>query len=239
MHMFRGIPMNARDSAQGRLKNTLPTADGGQISVEAKGYMDLHNNNGDAWLPDGHAGKFTQVDLIAQYSRNFEQTRTGVVLGILSYILPTGGEITPAPGRGETREVFGTLTQDVLGLVDANVTLFYDIDEVEDFYANGGLSRFFPVTEKFGADAAVTLGYSGEDHSTWTYGVPTTTSSAAGFADLAAAVTAWYDHDENVSIFARVAYSTLVDDEIADWVEIGEGIDPDNTWFEAGILLSY
>jgi hypothetical protein len=214
---------------QGNANIDLPTKDGGTLSLGALGNVNLRNKNGGGWFPDGKAGKFTEVDLSASYSR--QVAGIDVRGGVETYVLPDGPEF-PFGVRGTTTEVFGAIGKDLAGFYP-QFTMHYDWDEVDGYYLESSLSRDFKLFEKLTAEASVGLGYSDKDHSDWTYGI-----AESGLADGRGSVTLFYDYDESTTFQLGVAYSTIIDKDLRDWFDIID-IEPDNFWITFGVGWSF
>lgn len=226
-YVRRGVVQNARGVVQSELDVTLPTVDGGQVDVDVWGNLDLRGDTGDAWLPDGHAGRFSQIDLTGSWSRSFE--RGDLTLGWRSYTVANGPEFPVGPRSG-TAELFATVGHDWRGYYPT-VTLFYDYDAVGDVYVNGRVVRWFRFDDpRLAGEASVSLGLSGADHSEWAYG-----AASAGFADLRASFDLHYVYDEITTYRFFVAGSTLVDGDLRDGVE-ALGIEPSNVWAGVGVV---
>lgn len=228
-YMHRGMVQVNDEVVQGEMRAHLPTTDGGTLTAIAFGNVNLNDDIGDSWFPDGKGGRVTETELGVSYSR--ELGPVSLTAGVLSYILPDGREF-PNGVRGSTTEVFGTVAGELLGFQPA-ITVHYDGDEVDGFYFNGSVRRPFSISDRFRADLGVSLGYSTRDEADWTYGIET-----AGFSDLKGEARLFYDHNDNTTFMLGVAGSTIVDDKIEDWFEVID-IESDNVWVFLGILWSF
>lgn len=231
--MHRGMVQNERGSFQTGGRIDMETKLGGDLSFSAIGNMDLKNDTGDAWFPDGHAGRFTSVELQAWYTRRVG--RLFFSAGIAPYLLPNGTEfIATAAGseRGETKELFVSVEAQLRNYVPS-FTIHYDFDEAEGFYVETGVARNFPINRRLRAEARVHGSYSDEDHSLWTYGL-----DESGFADFGASGALFFLWDESTEVRFSMATSTIVDSGLDEWFDL-VGIDSDNIWFSLGILWSY
>lgn len=245
----RGMVENDRGVLQGAGTARVPFRYGGAFGLKAWANLDLTNETGDAWMPDGHAGEITAVDLAGSYSR----TAGPVDLsgGVSSYVLPNGSEFLNGP-RGTTTELFATAGGDVLpksifGFYPL-MSLHYDVDEAEGFYLNGGVHKGFTLAGDLRLDLGVSLGYSSENHSRWTYG-----TAEEGFSDLRGTATLTYPLGEATIIAAGVAASTITDDDIRRWIEtraivrrrpgaldpFERGIDTDTVWYTLGVTHEF
>lgn len=222
---FRGQVFSDEPVIQSGARVGLATKDGGNLVVDYFGNTETREDNGNAWLPDGHAGKFSNVELQAAYSR-----RVGdfdITGGLTSYILPNGLEF-PNGERGETVELFVSASTEVAGVVPSLV-VHYDIDEVEDVYATVGVGKTLSLAEKLSLELNGQLAYSGEDASLWTYGI-----DVSGISDARVSAELNYDWDANTLLRAGINGSRIVDSELRDWFDI-LSIEQDNVWANIGI----
>lgn len=225
----RGMPQNAEGVGQIEGIVDLPARGDGTFRARTWGNLDLQNDVGDAWFGDGNGGKLTEVDLSASYLRSWGAF--DLAFGATSYVLPDGAFFPNGP-RGTTTEMFASVGHDIAGFYPMLV-VHYDVDEVDGFYANTGVSRGFDLGEKLSLAGEVALGYSNDDHSLWAYGI-----EEAGLADLRGTATATYLATLNTSVVLQLAASTILDSTIQDWFDDVLGIDSDNFWASIGIVWS-
>jgi hypothetical protein len=229
---FRGMTNVDAPVLQGDLAVALPTKlETGSIGVRAFANFDLENDVGDAWFPDGHAGEPSQIDLAATYSESYRGF--DITSGVISYALQNPDDFPFAGERGETKEVFVNVARLVFLDLVPSLSVHYDFDEVDDWYANAAVARAFPINADFEADASVSLGYSGEDASDWTYGFP-----ESGLADLRGTGRVSYFLDRNTTLHATLNASTIVDEDLRDWFDL-IGIDSDTVWVALGVTWGY
>ncbi len=229
----RGMPNVDAPVLQGEMALNLPGLGEDEYDLRAWGNMNLENDTGDAWFPDGHGGQFTESDLVGSYSRPLGEF--DLTAGIFYYGIADGAEFATGPAfgpRGPTAEVFASLSREVLGCLP-NLTIHYDFDEVEDFYIEGGVLKSLSLSERFGLDLAVNLGWSGADESLWNYGL-----DEAGFADLRGTAGLSYFLDDRTTLRALLAASTMVDSDLSDWFDV-IGIDPENVWAGLGVTWTF
>lgn len=234
--VHRGMTLVDRPVLQPKVAAELPTNWGDRVGVMVEASMDLRNNTGDAWFPDGHAGRFTQIEMQGIYRKSFGDV--SVAAGVHSYNLPNGTEFrfSGAGGeRGGTTEVFLLASATVL---EANpyVSLHYDFDEVRGGYYRGGLREDIPVGEKWAVKLDGSLGYVSEAQSAWMYAF-----DQAGLADLRGEIVLEYVYDPRTRISAGVHGSMIVDDDIDEWFDsLGpDGIDDDPIWFTLGVSWTF
>lgn len=240
----RGMVQVEKGVAQGELFADFPLAlpgsnsELGFLSLGTWANLNLQDDTGDAWFPQDQGGKFSEIDLTAQYSRSLDDLGIPVTMaaGLLAYVIPNGSEF-PNGVRGSTTELFvsahKTLFGDEIYSFTPSIRMDYDPDEVDGFYFRGGLSKGIPLGQMFQLDLGVHLGYSEENHSDWTYGV-----DEAGLADLRGSAAVSYFFDESTTVYLGVGASTIIDSEIRDWFDI-VGIDSDNFWVNLGVSWTF
>lgn len=226
-YVHRGMPQHRTGALQGQLDVRLPTKDGGALTVGTFGNMDLQDNAGRAWFPDGHAGRFSQIDYVGTWSRQFDDVN--VSAGLHNYNLPFGQTFPNGP-RSSTTELFVHASTELLG-AKPEVQLRYDFDQVDGFYGALGVSEDFELAERWTCTLRGSLGYSGSRQSEWNYGI-----RDSGFADLHGTVTVVYAFDAKTVIGVHADASTIVDSGIDDWFDV-IGTPQDNYW--AGLFVRW
>lgn len=223
--VHRGMTLVDNPVLQPSLAVGLPTTTGDMIGLRAEGSMELRDDTGGAWFPDGHAGRFTQIEMVGDYTTKLG----GVDLtgGVHSYNLPNGLEF-PNGERGGTNEVFLTASMEVLE-ARPYVWWHYDFDEVEGAYYRAGLREDFPLAESLTLEVDGSLGYASSAQSTWMYGI-----SESGFADLRGSIELVWAYDDRTKLTGGVHASMIVDDTIDEWFA-QLGIDDDPIWFTLGV----
>ena len=225
----RGMVQNEEAVAQGALRSTLATIDGGQILVSAWGNLDLRNATGDSWFSDNNGGRFSEVDFVAAYSRTIQAFTLSA--GVTNYVLPDG-TLFPNGPRGSTTELFAVAQMDVAGFVP-EVALHFDVDEADGFYGTLGVSRRFQLSEQFGLNLEARLGVTDGDHADWAYA-----TDESGFSDLRGTAEVDFRFDDRTTLFAGIGGSTIVDSDLEDWFDTIE-IDADNVWVAGGVRFRF
>ena len=233
-HMHRGMTQNENGGAQVGIDvdfpvKAIPGLDPGRIDVRAWGNADLTDDTGDAWFPDGHEGRFTEIHTMAAHTQRIGPV--AVQAGLFSYVLPNGPEF-PFGERGQTSEFFVTASTEVLGAIPA-LSVRYDFDEADDVYLLGSLTEEFPIGEDFAVRATGWLGYSGAGQSSWNYGL-----GESGFSDLGGEIALDYFFGERTTFEVKVSGSMIVDDELRDWFDL-IGIRRDNVWVTGGVRFVF
>jgi hypothetical protein len=225
--VHRGMTLVDNPVLQPRLSVAMPTVfgDTDRLQIDVEGSMELRNDTGGAWFPDGHAGRFTQFEMVGSYQRTFgDLTLRG---GLHSYNLPNGLEFQNGE-RGGTNEVFVLANMTVL---EANpyLAVHYDFDEVRGAYYRGGIAETIQINEKWAIDLDGSLGYVSEAQSAWLYGF-----DEPGLADLRGEVVLKYQYDARTSVRIGAHGSMIVDDQIDEWFTALR-IDDDPIWFSLGV----
>lgn len=233
-YVHRGMVQNEEGVMQSEAVMVLPAEKDGAIVARAWGNMDLSNDTGDAWLPDGHAGKFSQIDFNLLYVQSFENA--SVTAGFINYNLPNGLEF-PFGERGATSEflVEGQmqLSEKYFSIVPS-LAIHYDFDEVEGFYIRTGVERAFPINDQLTITSDLGLAWMDGDQAFWNFAEP----GSSGLGDLTLRGTAEYVIDDHTTATGFLAYSTLLASAYRDWFDL-IGINPDQFFLGLGVRWSY
>ena len=227
--VHRGMTQVDRPVLQPRLSIQLPTVDEDTIQIAARGNVDLSNSTGDAWFPDGHAGRFTSIDFFADYRKTIgDVTLRG---GVFNYNLPNGLEF-PNGERGATTEVFAVVSANVLEATPY-VSWHYDFDEVRAPYYRAGITESFDLGDGWTSVLDGSIGYATSAQSAWLYGI-----DESGFADLRGQAVVNWQVDPRTQLQAGVNGSAILDSTIDDWFS-QLGIDDDPIWFSLGVAWAF
>lgn len=224
--VHRGQTLVNRPVLQPTLQVESPTVDGGGMRLGIEANMDLRNNTGAAWFPDGHAGRFTQIEFIGSYTRTVGSV--DLEAGIHSYNLPNGLEFALGE-RGGTTEVFLTASTEVLE-ARPYASLHYDFDEVRASYLRAGVTEDFDLGEGFLLNLDGSLGYAASAQSAWMYGL-----DESGFADLRGTAEVSYQYDERTVLAFGLHGSTIVDQTLRRWFVNDLGFDADPIWVSLSV----
>jgi len=232
---FRGMTNVDAWVAQTEAIIDLPTkVEQGTLSVRAWANWDLENDAGDAWFPGGHAGEPSQIDTQVSYTETY--LGYDFTSGIVSYALQNGDDFARAPDgeRGETKELFFVVQRPTVWELVPALRVHYDIDEVEGWYWNASVSRGFPVREDMVVGSRVSLGYADADQADWLYGI-----DQGGLADLQLHGGLEYFLDQNTTLRLGLNFSTILEDDVRDWLEDDIDIDADAFWAALGVTWAY
>lgn len=182
------------------------------IAVEKGGFgfstWGSYNLTDDA--ANGNNEDFSEVDLTLSYARTVGQVE--LEGGVIDYLFPNTELVS-------TRELY--LSAGYTGLpVTPSVAMYYDVKEVDGFYATAGLSYSLAMCEKCTLDTGVSLGYGSSDYNAYYFQV-----DDEALNDLSAVASLTYAMTEKLSVTPGVAYSMMLDDEIKDAAEALYGDD--------------
>ncbi len=140
-YVWRGITFT--DGAVWQPSVTASNASGFAINVW--GNLDIDDAN-------DMSGEFNEIDLTASYG--FGTDAVSAEVGFIEYLFPN----TAFAG---TRELYVTVGWDMTA--SPSVSVYYDIDEVKDFYANVGVSFGGDVSDALAWSVDVSAGWAGDD----------------------------------------------------------------------------
>jgi len=202
------------------------------IDVSANGFAlnvwanyDLDDYNGLV-----EKNQFSEVDLTASYA--FKLGAIDASVGIVEYTFPT---TYPTANNGSpkevknTAEVFAGLAYDLGRGFVVSTKLFYDIDEVNDFYVTAGLAYSYSINDKTTLGLSGLISYAGQDFAQF-YTVNDTVDG--GFFNYALTASVKYMATEACGITASINYTDSMDDNVLP----SENVD---TTVFGGISLTY
>lgn len=160
------------------------------FSLNVWGSMDLDNTN-------DIAGDFVEVDITPSYG--FEVGIATLEVGLIEYLFPEFG--------GGTREVYVSSGFDVL--LSPSISLYYDLDEVEDFYAKVAIEYGRDINNDWSWSVAADAGYSGSDFAAFYSG-----GTESGWYDGNLSLTVTWAPRDSMSLGALIAYSGSLDDDV-------------------------
>ena len=217
-YVFRGVPFNEEPVLQLDATTWVRAGDDGMVSGTVWGNVDVRDSTGDAVLPDGNQGKFSEVDGIVDYARDFGDLAASV--GVIHYGFPDSA-------RSSTTEAYvGAVVEDVLGR--PSLTAFYDLDEVNGLYLAAAATHGWSLDELTDVSVRVSLGLVDGEQAEALYG-----SDRSGLADLVGSVTLTRVRSESTRLRLTAAVSTIVDQGLANDLE-ATGVDADHAWVSLG-----
>ncbi len=166
------------------------------LGINVWGNFDLDDYNGAV-----DENNFSEVDLTLSYSHSFNKLDTGV--GIIEYLFPAG-----LPG---TREIYGSLGYPIIGGFSAGLTIYYDVDEIHDYYADVAVDYSYDFSEALNLGIGASISYCGED---WANFYANTTGLDSGFHDYKLYASISYTINDAWSVGANINYTDSADDNV-------------------------
>ncbi|MBU4315706.1 MAG: MltA-interacting MipA family protein [Proteobacteria bacterium] len=161
------------------------------------------------------SGEFSEVDITLSYG--FDLEPMDITIGYIEYLFPT----TEDTGAVGTREIYASFGMDIIENLSTTLAIYYDVDEVEDIYANFSLGYSIALSDAASLDLGAGIGYAGDEY---------TADGNAGFYDYLLSAKLGYSVNDSLNLSAMVAYADSVDeDKLAD----------QDTHFFGGVGLAY
>lgn len=196
-YVWRGQVLNDRAVFQPGL-----TASAGGFSVNAWSSMNLDGTETD--------GEFTEMDWTVSYSQAVGPVELGA--GVVQYTFPNStieaedGTVSAYPG---TVEVFVSVGVDMW--LAPSLTMYYDVDEIEGFYAVASIGHSFEWTEKVAMDVSASLGFGDKDYNAGYFG-----HDQAALNDLVLGAALPMAITENIRLIPSVSVMMLPDSSLGD-----------------------
>lgn len=144
------------------------------------------------------SGEFSEVDLTLSYSHTFGSVDTSI--GVIEYLFPAGGD--------STTELFITGGMDFGAGFSGALELYYDIDQVEDYYITASIGYGYDFNEQTALELGGLISYAGEDFAAFYAG-----GTDSGFFNYLLSATLSYSPAENWSVGASINFSDSLDDD--------------------------
>ncbi len=226
----RGMPQNKTGVLQPALALHLPTSTDGILTLSTWGNLDLQDDTGHAWYPDGNALRFSEIDYVATYEKRYGQT--DVSYGVHNYNIPRGDRF-PFGVRGATVELFGRAEYDMQNGWFPLAELRVDVDEADGWYAFVGCAKSIPINDKFTFEAQGTVAYIDPSQAFFDYAV-----RESGLADGRVTAKLFYQFDAATRFTLLAAYSTMIDQKFRDSFDANR-LATENAWISTGVNWSY
>ena len=156
-------------------------------------------------------GEFTEFDWTASYS--FGAGPVALAAGVVQYTFPNStvagedGEATAYPG---TVELFATAGLPDLPL-GPSLGVYWDVDEIEGFYAVASIGHAFELTEKATLELAASLGFGDKDYNAGYFG-----HDKAAANDLLLVASLPIAMGKNATLTPSIGYAALPDTGLGD-----------------------
>ncbi len=172
---------------------------------------------------DSRAAQFTEIDLTIAYNHSFDNFTLGV--GLIDYLYPNWDN------SSDTQEVYLSGSFDVL--LQPSLTISYDFNAIDGFYANFGIGHSFSIIDNFGIDLSSSIGYGGSDYNSVSFG-----SDDSAFVDFNIGISLPYNATDNIAIIPMLTLTTLLDSDIRDSIE-NNVYGNDDTYIYGGVNVSF
>ena len=166
------------------------------------------------------SGNFSEIDLTGSYA--FTMGKVNASVGIIHYLFPEAG------ADSSTTEVFAGLGYDLGAGFAISTKLYYDFDQVDDFYLTAGLGYTYNINDKTTLGLSGLISYAGEDFAGF-YG----NGTDSGFFNYMLTASIKYMVTEAFGIGANINYTDSMDNDV-----LNDDTNVDTTVF-GGINLSY
>jgi len=191
-YVWRGMTFNDGWVAQPSIDITK-----GGFNLNVWGNLDIsdYNNTLDS-------GEFSEIDLTADYTFTLGMFDMGV--GYIEYLFPT----TDKTGAPATSEIYGSLGMALPAGFAASLVVYYDIDQLKEWYTTLGLTYSYAVNDKLSLEAGGSIAWAGDDYCA---------DGSAGFYDYNLSISAGYVITPEWSVSAFIKYTNSLDsDNLAD-----------------------
>ncbi|OVE75842.1 hypothetical protein BVX97_03265 [bacterium E08(2017)] len=195
-YVWRGITFNEGMVFQ---PSVDVAADKG-IGINVWGNMDLDDYDGA--LQDG---EFSEIDLTLSYSKDVGDINVGV--GLVEYLFPHVGDTNGAANG--TREIYLSLSTGIGAGLTCTAAVSYDIDEVEDYYANLGIAWECSCEGPVKCGLGASIGYVGKD-----FAMAYSGGTEGGLHEYSIVASISYACCERATIGAKIAYVDALDDDV-------------------------
>lgn len=221
-YVFRGVPQVTHGVLQGDVHAAVTDEAGATYSFMAWANMNLSEDGDDGVFAGGNGNKVAELDLIPEYSRKYEAWTFAA--GAVNYNFPNG------VGTSTTE---GYVSAGHTSMLNPKLTVYYDFEEVDGFYAMAAISHAWTVAKDVTLDAGLSLGFADENQ-----GEIYWFDKSSGLADLVGKVGVAYAWSPHVSLTAAVYGSTILSDDYRDALD-ANNLDSDNFWFLLGSAWSF
>ncbi len=205
-YIWRGTVPNDESVLQPSLTLSLPKG----LSFNWWGNMDLTN------FAD-ERGNFTEIDYTLSYGWSSGALKMNA--GLISYTFPE---------LADTAEAF--ISASSSGILSPTLSLYYDFDEAEGFYASLSASHSLALandSEKpLNLGLSAKVGFGSSDYNKFYFG-----ADDSALVDLTLSASMPISVGETLTITPSINYSMLLDNDIEKAYEAASGLDSNNFWF--------
>jgi hypothetical protein len=194
-YVWRGITYNDGWVAQPSL-----TVSNNGFSLNVWGNYDIDDYDGA--LDDND---FSEIDLTASYT--FTGDTMEFTLGVTNYLFPGSAHIDDP----STTELFVGLLLKMGGGWSVGATYYYDVDEVDSYYADFALTYAAALTNALDMELGARIGYAGSGFADYHSGG---TATDGGFYDYGFSFGLTYKFTDAVSVGAFIYYVDSADKDV-------------------------
>jgi len=189
------------------------------MDVSANGFAFNVWGNYDVDDYDGQLedNQFSEIDLAASYA--FKMGAVDASVGVIEYTFPNGGEATG--------EIFAGLGYDLGAGFSVSTKLYYDFDQVDDFYITAGLGYTYSINDKTTLGVSGLISYAGEDFANF-YAAGTD----SGFFNYLLTASVKYMVTDKFGVGANINLTESLDDDVLPDAAV-------DTTFFGGVSLTY
>ena len=200
-YVWRGLVMNKHIVLQPGAIATLDLGEAGAISADVWSNFNLAQHSKHEANTHSAFGGLDELDFTISYAVDLDDFSLGA--GHIWYTFPRAN----GPDYGHrTEEVFVSLAYNN-DIVTPFIALNYDYNLAEGYYANIGLSKQIEIIEQLSAGCEISLGAGDADYNKTYFGI------SDGLLDFNASVFLAYAITEHITVGAKLAWMSLVDDD--------------------------
>ena len=205
-YVWRGMTFNDGFVLQPSLDVALP----GGFGVNVWGNFDLDDYGGR--LNDD---EFSELDVTLSYSLPLETV--DLTMGVIQYTFPQ----QLGPDASDTIEIYASASYEVLDGLSCGLDVYYDVDQVDDYYASASLSYARDLAERLGGEINTSAGYVGGKWSA---------NNKAGFFDYSVGLALTYAVTDSMSAGISASFvgsldgSVLTDDMVDETFFYGASV---------------
>ncbi|MBU0678126.1 MAG: MltA-interacting MipA family protein [Verrucomicrobia bacterium] len=141
---------------------------------------------------------FQEIDLTVSYPLPLDSEVVDASVGVVNYSFP-GAPVA------STAEAYLSLAFNLIESVSLGLDVYYDFDEVDDYYASASIGVSLPISEDLAIDLGASAGYIGEDASV---------AGESGFNEYTLSASIAVPVNEDVEVSATINYVDNIDSDV-------------------------
>lgn len=238
-YVWRGQVLNDRPVWQPGATVSYNTGDYGTFAANAWANFDMTHRVGHT-----AAAGLNELDYTLSYTKDVGPVSLSV--GHIWYTFPKlNGHITD--GNGNRQDNYGHSTREIYvtaaynnDLVTPFVKVYHDYEFAEGFYGNAGLTKTVSVNDRISVGSEISLGAA---DSQYMRAYTQDAEKDQAFVDFNAALFTSYALTDNVSVGLRVAWMSLVDQDVRKSINNsggqGNNGDTDTLWGGVNLAVNF